>query len=63
VDEGGGAEWSEVISDDFYEKEKVKVRLSESDHILDVAHKAICGEEGMRRTSELITFMFHQRGG
>jgi hypothetical protein len=46
------------ISDDFYEKEegkekgKEKVWLSESHHILDAAHKAVCGVEGMRRTSD-----------
>ena len=39
------------ISDDFYEKEegKEKVWLSESHHILDAAHKAIRGVNGMQR--------------
>jgi hypothetical protein len=49
------------ISDDFFEREKEKGRLSESHHILDAAHKAICGVNGIRRTSDdtLRGYMFH----
>jgi hypothetical protein len=52
------AVWSEVkefinISDDFFEREKEKWRLSESHHILDAAHKAICGVNGMQRKSDI----------
>jgi hypothetical protein len=40
------------ISDDFFGKEKENPRLSESHHILDAAHKAICGVNGMQRKSD-----------
>ena len=39
-------------SDDFYKTEKEEPRLSDSHHILDAAHKAICGVSGIRRASD-----------
>ena len=40
-----------IISEDFYSSTNANLRLSQSYHILDAAHKAICGENGRNLTS------------